>query len=368
MRILLLADSNSPHTIRWAKSLRNFQNTIGIFTLHFSDQNYYHDMPDIQVISLNFSRELQARKETNIKKISYVKALVKIRRIIKEFKPDIVHAHYASSYGFIGALSGFHPFVLSIWGSDVFRFPNYSILHRKLFKFNLAKADKILSTSHIMKEETKKYTKKNIIVTPFGIDTEKFFPIKTIENFQEKDFVVGTIKSLETNYGIEYLIYAFKIVRDKFPEKSLKLLIVGGGSQKHNYENLIQKLDLDKDTTLTGPINHEQIQEYHNMLDTYVAMSVQESFGVAILEASACGKPVIVSKVGGLPEVVEDGKTGFIVESGDYKSLAKALSKLICEPNLRNEMGRNGRNKVLREFNWNDCVKRMNSIYCELVN
>ena len=99
------------------------------------------------------------------------------------------------------------------------------------------------------------------------------------------------------------------------------------------------------------------------MLDIYVAVSIKESFGVAVLEASACSKPVVVSNVGGLPEIVEDGITGFIVEKENPEVLAEALEKLILDIDLRIQMGKNGRNKVINEYNWKDSVAAMISIY-----
>jgi len=94
-------------------------------------------------------------------------------------------------------------------------------------------------------------------------------------------------------------------------------------------------------------------------LDIYVAPSLEESFGVAVLEASACNKPVVVSNVGGLPEVVDNGITGFIVEPMNPNDLATAIEKLVRNPSLRLEMGRKGREKVFEEYEWNKCVSAM---------
>lgn len=97
-----------------------------------------------------------------------------------------------------------------------------------MLKYNLKKADKILSTSNVMAKETKLYTNKDIEVTPFGIDIEQFKPMVFESLFDKDDIVIGTVKSLEEVYGIEYLIRAFKIISDKYENLPLKLLIVGG--------------------------------------------------------------------------------------------------------------------------------------------
>jgi glycosyltransferase involved in cell wall biosynthesis len=367
-KILFLADANSPHTIRWAKAIMNSGYRIGIFCFFKIDSSFYSDFKEIKLYSLNISRNLQSTSEDNFSKLIYLKAVREVKRILKDFKPDIVHAHYASSYGLIGAMSGFHPYIISMWGSDVFGFPNHSFLHKRILMFNLSKADKLLSTSIKMKTEAEKYTKKEILVTPFGIDVNKFKAKVVNTIFEKDDIVIGTIKTLEKIYGIEYLIKAFKIVKTKSPESKIKLLLVGEGTQRKNLEDLATELNLYSDIVFIGYVNSDEVENYHNMLDIYVAVSLQESFGVAVLEASACGNPVIVSNVGGLPEVVDDGKTGIIVEKENPYQLANAIIELITNPNLRIEMGINGRKKVLNEYNWINSVKLMLLIYNQLLD
>jgi len=128
MKVLLLSDPNSPHTIKWARSLAENGMDIYIFGLGDYKEGVYEDYKNIRVKVLN---ETITRKEGSLIKIKYLKALPIVKRIIREFKPDILHAHYASSYGLIGALSGFHPYIVSVWGSDVFSFPNMRMSTKK---------------------------------------------------------------------------------------------------------------------------------------------------------------------------------------------------------------------------------------------
>lgn len=235
MKLLLLSDPNSVHTIKWAKSLAQKNIDIIIFGLGNYTVDNYNNIENIQVEVLN---QFITREEGSFSKLTYLKALPKVRSIIKEFKPDIVHAHYATSYGLLGALSGFSPFILSVWGGDVFSFPHKSFFHKNLLKYNLKRADKILSTSYVMATETKSYTHKDIEVTPFGVDMEQFKPMEVKSLFDKDDIVIGTVKTLEEKYGIEYLIRAFKIVSSKHKNLPLKLLIVGGGSLDSELKNL----------------------------------------------------------------------------------------------------------------------------------
>lgn len=363
MKVLLLSDAYSIHTIKWAKSLSKKGIEIAIFSLNYNENEgnpYQHN----NKIKVYYCADKNAKKRSSgFAKISYLKALPRLKQVIKEFKPNIVHAHYASSYGLLGALSGFHPFILSVWGSDVFDFPNISFLHKAVIKYNLAKADKILSTSKVMATETNKYTDKEVVVTPFGIELDKFKPLEVNSLFDKNDIVIGTVKTLEEKYGIEYLIKAFAIVKDKHKYLPLKLLIVGDGSLSMVLKNLTYDLSIEKDTIFTGKIAHELVPVYDNMLSVSVSVSNSESFGVAVIEASACGKPVVVSDVGGLPEVVKDGITGIVVPPRNPQKTAEAIEKLVLDDSMRKQMGAAGREHVAKFYDWNKNVEQMVDIY-----
>ncbi|NQU86186.1 MAG: DNA recombination protein RmuC, partial [Mariniphaga sp.] len=120
----------------------------------------------------------------------------------------------------------------------------------------------------------------------------------------------------------------------------------------------------NRDKTVWLPIDAKfPTEDYLNLMDIYVAMSRSESFGVAILEASACQLPVVVSNIGGLPEVVQDKITGFIVGSEDVEACADALVSLVKDRNLRNQMGKAGRKFVKEHYEWTYCSKLMLNIY-----
>ncbi|MHB1688488.1 MAG: glycosyltransferase family 4 protein [Ignavibacteriaceae bacterium] len=364
MKILMLADPGSPHTIKWVNNLSKKNVDIFLFGLTEFNSNNYSSIQHLKIHSLNLEGKVFAKKDGSPSKLNYLKAVPAIKKIIKEFVPDILHAHYASSYGLLGSLTGFHPFIISVYGSDVYNFPRKNIITKNLLKFNFAKADKILSTSNVMAEETKAYTNKQIEVTPFGIDLNVFHPAETKANFFDKDdVVIGTVKSLEDKYGIEYLIKAFKIVKDKHPELPLKLLLVGKGSRENQFKKLSIELGISSVTKFTGFINYDQIQDYHNIIDIPVFVSIEESFGVSVLEASACAKPVIVSDAGGLTEVVEKDVTGLIVNKKSVTQTAEAIEKLLLNKDLRLRLGINGREKVKKFYDLKNNISQMISIY-----
>ncbi len=370
MKILILADPASPHTIKWVTNLSKKNIEIFLFGLTGYKTGTYSNLPNLKIQTLGMKGKVFTKPDGALSKINYLKALPVIKKIIREFNPDILHAHYASSYGLLGALSRFHPFVLSIYGSDVYTFPSKNIFTKKLFKFNLRAADKILSTSNIMAEEITKYTKKQVEITPFGIDLNIFHPAVREENlFSENDIVVGTVKSLEDKYGIEYLIKAFKLVKDRHTETSLKLLITGKGTKERELKELVAELRIGDVTTFTGFVDYDNVHKYQNMIDIAVFISTEdsESFGVSVLEASACAKPVIVSDAGGLPEAVEKNITGLIVKKKNIMQTADAIEELLFNNELRLRLGENGRKRVSKKYNLEDNVLQMLGIYNDFI-
>ncbi len=148
-----------------------------------------------------------------------------------------------------------------------------------------------------------------------------------------------------------------------------RLLIVGDGPQSAELEALAHQLSIAQRTQFAGAVAHAEVPAWLNRLDIYAAPSRldSESFGVAVIEASACALPVVVSDAGGLPEVVQDGETGLVVPRDDVPALQAALKRLVLDAALRQELGRRGRAHVAREYEWGHCVDVMERCYAQVV-
>ncbi len=330
--------------------------TVGLFSLNKTAQSWHKGVENIVVLS---DTGLQPATGSVVSKLAYLLALPKLKTVIQEFKPDILHAHYATSYGLLGALSRFKPFVISVWGSDVYEFPKKSVVHASLLKYNLKRADKILSTSYSMKGELWKYTTKEVEVLPFGVNTEVFAPAVPGNN---KRIHLGVIKAMEDIYGIKTVLEAMQLVTRCLPEKEFRLYLIGGGKQLNKYKKLASKLGLGNKVVFTGKIAFSEIAQYHQLLDIFINVStVNESFGVSVIESMACEKAVIVSNVPGLKEVVD--QYGLIVEKENVPQLAKAIIQLINFPALREKLGKEARLHVLNTYDFEHCMVQLFHIY-----
>lgn len=367
MRLLLVSGAGSIHTIRWANAFAG----AGI-EVHLVSQYPPVEPLDHMVVLYRFPHIFGA---------GYITNGPRVRRLIRDIRPDIVNVHYASGSGTLGRWILNVPYVLNVWGADVYDFPKKSQLHRWLVCGNLTRADVVASTSQVMADWVRSLCPSlgSIVVTPFGVDTAHFAPKSSKRSpaatISEERLLVGTVKRLARKYGIDTLLHAFRILVDKLERshpalsRTLELRIVGDGPERLSLENLAADLDIHTRTTFAGHVPHVRISQELALLDIFCALSRKdsESFGVAAIEASAVGLPVVVSDVGGLPEVVIDGETGIIVPKDDPEAAAGALEKLVLSARLREKMGNSGTQHVMQKYEWSVCVKRMITLFGDTI-
>ena len=356
MKVLLLGAGSVIHTQRWANGL---------------------SQAGVEVVCVSQHPFLETGWETAVRKVllkyagpaGYVLNAREVAAQFKAYRCDLLNAHYATGYGLLATLSGVRPRMVSVWGMDVFDFPGISPLHRWLVCAILRRADLVGSTSHVMAKCVRDLLSEDavpqIAVTPFGVDPERFTPLHRARTDR---LVVGTVKTLAPKYGIDILVRAFGALQQKVPPAiwaCLRLRLVGDGPQRVELQDLVQSLGLSDRTEFVGHVAHSDVPAELNRLDVYVAASRldSESFGVAVIEASACELPVVVTRVGGLPEVVEDGVTGYVVSKEDPSALADAIARLLMSPERAAEFGKAGRRLVERRYAWRACVATMKAAY-----
>lgn len=362
MKVALLAGASSIHTIRWANGLHEAGVEVHLIT---QDSELEPVKDGIQVYRF-----------PNKGVLGYFSMVPGVRKLLKRLQPDIVNAHYASGYGSTARLVGYHPWMLSVWGSDVYEVPYKTCWHRWWIRKNLEAADQVASTSYCMAEQTRRIAPslRSIAVTPFGVDIERFSSAVAKKRNWElgTSIVIGTVKALTAKYGVDTLIRAYANLRHEISYSDpdllgrLQLRVVGDGPERKYLESLAAELGVANTVSFVGRVPHSEVPEQLRELDIYVALSRSESFGVAVIEASAAGLPVVVSDAGGLPEVVEDGKTGFVVPADDSAAAVRALWKLVEDQELRSYMGERGLAHVSASYAWSFSVQTMVSVLTEL--
>lgn len=350
MKIVILGENGSVHIQKWIGAIAN----VAEVELHVISFDRGVRFPNVTYHAL--------RKHTGTK-LDYILNVFLVRALIRKIKPDLIHAHYATSYGFLASFTGFHPLIITGWGADIFDSPKNPFM-KALLVNSFKKADGISVLSEITKEEMKKLTNKQVHLIPFGVDITKFAPQQS-----KSDAVIriGTVRTLAEKYGVEYLIRGFAKVSNKYPLCQLE--IVGDGPLRVSLGQLCKDLGVHEKVVFHGYVNqNDSFEKYIAILgsfDVFAILSIldSETFGVAAVEASACAIPVIATRVGGLPEVISEESTGILVAPKNVEETANALERLICDKQLRLDMGANGRRKVERLYNWSANVAQMIDLY-----
>lgn len=356
MKICFVGPANSSHIIKWCNWFSGRGHDV--YVISFTKGEI--PCADVRFIDIGVNAD-----GSDLNKIKYLFTGRRIMKIIREIKPDIVNAHYATSYGAAIALSGLKDYVLSVWGSDIYDFPKKSILHKALLKYSLKKAGYIFSTSKAMADEAHKYTDKKIEITPFGVDIGLFNPDKRKLKNEQGDFIVGTVKTLSPKYGIDYLLKAAAIIKKEHPKIPLKLRIAGKGSHEKEYKDLSAELGIENITTWLGFISQEDAaEEWANMDLAVVASTLEsESFGVSAVEAQACGTAVIISDVPGLMEATSPEVTSIVIKRKDERAIADTIIELYNDPKKRIDMGNNGVKFVSEKYSIDVCFEKIESLF-----
>ena len=345
MRTLHLGDAASPHLRRVVQALSERGVEQRIFTLGSGAESLSYG-PGIRIV-----RHGTASRGGDISKLRYLLALPALRRELKAYRPDVVHAHYATSYGLLGALCGHRPLVISAWGSDVLLFPWKSPLHRRMLSWVLDRGQRVLVISEVLERAVARLSHTPVTRAPFGVDTVQFHPSRAAcPYFAGGTLVIGTIKSLEPVYRIAVLLDAFREVVRSHPAKPLGLLICGDGSLRQELEGRCSDLGIADRVRFTGRLSPGRVPEHHAMIDVFANLSASESYGVSVLEAMSSAKPVVATNVGGLPELVIQDVTGLLVAPDDVQASAVAIGRLVEDVSLRDRMGAAGRERVLAAF------------------
>ena len=313
MKICLFADSDSIHTVRWCNYFVELGHDVHLISFKSSKvsnvSNYFIKTGQINVGGGNWRVLLHFSK---------------VRLILKKIKPDIFHAHYATSYGITGALCNYHPFVITALGTDVLISPDQSKVLKVLLVWALKRADWITSMAEHMSLKINSLIRQpnKITTLPFGIDTTLFYE-KSIRENHNDNFVIISTRNFEPVYNIKHLILSYSKIVDQIPNS--KLILIGEGSQKDEIENLVNDLGIKGSVEFRGKLSQPEISEELNKAHVFVSVSKSDGNNISLNEAMACGTLCIATKIPANVQWIEDTLNGYLVEIDDVNELVKKL-------------------------------------------
>lgn len=288
-------------------------------------------------------------------------------------RPDIVHAHWTLPQGLAGILCKSFlriPCVTSIHGSDVNSLKHP--LFRAMNKLVLSLSDVCTANSSANADEAVNISgRKNIKIIPMGVDTD--FISETLENSSVKEqynidgkiiLFAGRLIDLK---GVNFLIKAMPKVLETYADA--KLFIIGSGPLKDRLMDLAKGLGLADIVTFIDLVTQDELKKFYLLSDVFVLPSIinekgeTEGLGVVMLEAMAAGLPVVGSKVGGIPDIIQDGKTGMLSKQKDPESIAAKIITLLSDEVLRKRIRENGMRLIEKKFSWERIAKEFMDVY-----
>lgn len=244
----------------------------------------------------------------------------------------MVHAHFIGLWGYVGvALKGeLHvPLVVTAHGGDAYSIPLMTGPRREIAEQVVRSADRLIAVSKPIAENLADLgaSREKIRVLPNGYDGSVFFPASSRESrallgLPAEKKILLVVANLVPQKGHEYLLRCLQMMDDR---GDLVLVVVGGGPLEPVLKRLTLELGLGSRVMFVGPKPHSEIPLWINACDLFVLPSVNEGSPTVIAEAMACGKPVVATKVGGIPDIVVVGRTGYLATAGDADELSAVI-------------------------------------------
>lgn len=347
MRILYVSDALSIHTRRWAEAFRDRGAEVHIASFRAAEIRgvVVHTLPT-----------------AGLGKLGYLLAIPALRRLGASLKPDVVHAQYVTSYGFIAAMARLKPLVVTAWGTDVLIAPNESALSRWLATRALAAADQVTTVAEHMNAPVTALgvPAAKVLALPFGVDTVLFHPPVEPRPVAPPLRVIST-RNFAPVYSVHTVIDAVQQLCAAGREVQLDL--IGAGPLKAELEAQVHSAGLDARVNFHGHVDPPRLVALLGAAHVFVSSAVSDGNNVSLNEAMACGCFPLATAIPANTQWIEDGRNGGLFPSGDAARLAAWIERAAADPALCAAAALENRRIVEQRADWRVAVERMHTIY-----
>jgi len=323
------------------------------------------------VIVPNLGRELNPIRD--------ILTLWKLYRLIRRERPDIVHTHTAKAgtVGRIAALLAGTPIIVHTFHGHVLHGyfgKTKTAIFRSIERFLARRSSAVIAVSESCRNDLLRYGvggDDRVITIPLGLELERFrrdpepnrSEVRREWGVPPDAFAVGMIARMVPIKRHEDLFRAIPKVLEKFPDAYF--INVGDGELKPQLVALAQQLGIAHRCLFPG--FREDQERIYAAMDLTVLTSANEGLPVAVIESLSSGTPVVATRVGGVPELVRDGETGYIVEPGNIDSIAEGLLKAIADPAKTAAMGRLAQEETIRKYSIERLIRDIEELYGKLL-
>ena len=338
MRIIYFSRDYTPHDHRFLSYLAGTDHVVYFLQLEKKTPVLEkRPVPDqVQQLEWAGGKEKQSLPD-------YYKLVTDLRRVIKEIRPDLIHAGPVPKTAFLTALTGYKPLVSMSWGSDLLLESRRSRISEWKSRFTLYRTAVFLGDCYAVQDRAVElgFPVERTILFPWGVDIHHFLPGKNSQFRQEMGwqdcFVLLSLRSWEPVYGVDLIVRSFSRAVSEVPQ--LRLILIGQGTQSEVIKSIIKSNGLDDKVFLVSNVLNEDLPDWYQSADLYLSASYSDGSSVSLLESLACGLPVLVSDIPGNREWITPGEHGWLFKSGDENDLAEGILNSFTMRNSLQVMG-----------------------------
>lgn len=287
------------------------------------------------------------------------------KRLVKEVKPDLIHAGPIQTCAFIAALAGFRPLLTMSWGFDLMDDVHKGWIWEFATRYTLKRSSFFTSDANVTKNKALAYgmNPEKTIVFPWGVDLEHF-KAKPEAGEKKDGFVLFCNRSWEERYGVDVLARAFVQVAQE--RDDVRLILLNGGSQSATLRQIFQRGGVEDFVTYGGQISQNDLPYWYHQADLYISPSHVDGSSVSLLEALACGLPCLVSDIPANQEWVVENENGWLFKDGDANHLAEKILAALNQREKLHQLGRAGRRSAELRADWKKNVEALLNVYRNL--
>lgn len=345
-RILYFSRTYSPHDHRFLQAMREHGDAVWVMHLENRSRSLEDRPLPPGVERVHWLADRVPFRYTRL--LAFVRSL---QEVLKRLNPEVVLAGPLQSCAFLVAASGFRRLVSMSWGYDLLVDAQRTQWMAWLTRFTLKRSAALLGDCETVRRQAIAYgmNPERIVTFPWGVDLRHFSPDQRKPG-QGDGFVFLSTRSWEPLYGVDLIARAFGELGKQYPQAHLILL--GTGSQAGLLRNILSCAGVWEQISMPGQIGFQALPRYYRLADVYLSASHSDGTSVSMLEAMACGRPVIVSDLPSNREWITPGEVGWLFPKGDWQALAHTMEQAILNRKKLKQMGRAARQLVEERADW----------------
>jgi len=354
--LCFIADGRSIHTQRWAEYFAQRGHEVHLITYDPMGR----DIPGVNehVITSHWRNHY----------LSFIPRHIVIKKLVQKIKPDLIHAHFIAKYGFHLIGLNIHPSVVSAWGDDILILPKKSRFIYMYTKKVLSRVDRVYAVSHNIREHISadfNIPQEKVRYLPFGIDTDLFAPLPDNENCNLTTIEIFSNRGFFPVYDNETLVRGFASAYQR--NSSLHLTLKGEGPDEQKIRDLVTSLGITDVVSFEEKTDYRDVPKDYRNADIFVTTARSDGTPVSLLEAMASGLPSITTFVGGIPEWIEDKKSGLLIPPGSPESVAESILTLAKDPAFCARLGIAARKIIVERGEWKTLMAQAEKDYLALI-